>query len=639
MPPSQTPRVLGPNPRLQLTPRAAHGVPARFRSARCARLFTAVAVAVVALAGIWALHVAAAGNAQAGPRPAIEVSATSRIAKSGAIKSRYSVSVNAKHAGKYKTVRVAVRKSSKPAKRWRQGARSVRLTWKSGAYRGSFAVTSRFRPVAVVSAQVRGKQVTVKKKGPRAGDTLATGRNFSTVRGRPLAVSISVLPARARVVKLQRLAGSRWQTAQVRRISGSKRATVKFQVAASTPGQTRWRVTANKTTLARSEVAAFTVEVAPLPISRVAANTSQISATSRTPGTVSAVINPSRSRTVNLQEYSVRLGRWVTQKTKKAGPQAGASKVTFTLPERPAGTSSWRIQVPEKLGTGTSGASSSVTATTTLEANGPLLGIDSYASARSLAAPFVVAHRGGPARYPESSKEGYAAAAAAGFAVEVDLRVLADGTLVVNHDTTTGRTLYDPAAPGASYALKDIDLATWSRLETGPAYEGGPTGTPLTFDQFLDEFGGRVLFIADIKSSALVKQVVNKLADRGLADTAILQSTSDEGVRNALAQGEQRGVNINARRLLAADFFQAPAATVNARLKSLFAGGYRDLLGCSYKNMAATVLPYLEKNGGGSVIPYGVTESGQVIGLIGRSDFGGFSSDDPWSVWSHVQGS
>ena len=70
-------------------------------------------------------------------------------------------------------------------------------------------------------------------------------------------------------------------------------------------------------------------------------------------------------------------------------------------------------------------------------------------SAVASASPFVHAHRGGPLAtvhgelrpaYPENSLPAFRHAAKAGFVLEMDTRVTADGRAVIMHDASLNRT-------------------------------------------------------------------------------------------------------------------------------------------------------------------------------------------------------
>lgn len=153
------------------------------------------------------------------------------------------------------------------------------------------------------------------------------------------------------------------------------------------------------------------------------------------------------------------------------------------------------------------------------------------ATVRDLTAPVVVSHRGGSDRSPEASMEGFEASARAGFPVEMDLRPLADGTLVALHDVTVDRTM--TAVTGRASTLSAAD---WSRGQVKPVQPGGPTGTPATWTQILSLVEGSAVLVPEIKPPG-APVVDSFLASvRGCTDALIVQSREwDVAVRLARA--------------------------------------------------------------------------------------------------------
>ncbi|WP_262106216.1 glycerophosphodiester phosphodiesterase family protein [Arthrobacter sp. Marseille-P9274] len=139
-----------------------------------------------------------------------------------------------------------------------------------------------------------------------------------------------------------------------------------------------------------------------------------------------------------------------------------------------------------------------------------------------------VAHRGGHEAYPESSQEALAAAAAAGFPVEFDLRQLEDGQWAVAHDAETGKTVV-----GASGPIDEITTAQW---ESATITEDGREGHPATWDWVVTQMPENVLLVPELKdpliAPAKFAQAV-KLA--GLEDRVVVQSF-DFGKAKELAE-------------------------------------------------------------------------------------------------------
>ena len=67
----------------------------------------------------------------------------------------------------------------------------------------------------------------------------------------------------------------------------------------------------------------------------------------------------------------------------------------------------------------------------------------------------VIGHRGWPARYPDNTLSGFAAAAAVADAIETDIRRSGDGKLVLSHDPEIGGL---PVESNAWATLGEVDL-------------------------------------------------------------------------------------------------------------------------------------------------------------------------------------
>ncbi|MEM1100264.1 MAG: glycerophosphodiester phosphodiesterase family protein [Pseudomonadota bacterium] len=99
------------------------------------------------------------------------------------------------------------------------------------------------------------------------------------------------------------------------------------------------------------------------------------------------------------------------------------------------------------------------------------------------------AHRAlhGPGR-PENSREAVDAAVDAGYGVEIDVQLSADGQAMVFHDYGTARLT---GAQGTVRTRSAAELAALGLL-------GGPTGAP-TLPEVLAQVAGRVPFLIEIK--------------------------------------------------------------------------------------------------------------------------------------------
>lgn len=115
-------------------------------------------------------------------------------------------------------------------------------------------------------------------------------------------------------------------------------------------------------------------------------------------------------------------------------------------------------------------------------------------------------HDGGPAR-PENSLAAIDAAVAAGFAVEIDLRLSRDGEAVVFHDETLERLAGRP---------ERVDALTWPELSDLPLL-GGEERIPVLADVLVRVAGRTPLFLelkveAEEAGPRLVAAVASSLA-------------------------------------------------------------------------------------------------------------------------------
>ena len=109
--------------------------------------------------------------------------------------------------------------------------------------------------------------------------------------------------------------------------------------------------------------------------------------------------------------------------------------------------------------------------------------------------PLVVAHRGASAAYPENTLESFLAAVRAGAeAVEMDVRLSADGVPVVVHDGDVARTA------GATGLVHELTVAELQALDVSGGRSGhGPARIP-TLAEVLEALSGRVGLDLEIKN-------------------------------------------------------------------------------------------------------------------------------------------
>lgn len=138
-----------------------------------------------------------------------------------------------------------------------------------------------------------------------------------------------------------------------------------------------------------------------------------------------------------------------------------------------------------------------------------------------LRTPTIIAHRGARNLYPEQSLEGLRAAVADGYLPEVDVRALADGTLICLHDAQVDRTM-----TGRTGFAIDLTLEEWMAMRIRPAMVGGRDALPYLLDDFLDEFGGRIPLVIELKHVTEVNRdkLANAILSRSLQDSVVLQT-------------------------------------------------------------------------------------------------------------------
>jgi glycerophosphoryl diester phosphodiesterase len=115
------------------------------------------------------------------------------------------------------------------------------------------------------------------------------------------------------------------------------------------------------------------------------------------------------------------------------------------------------------------------------------------------------AHRGlhGPDTGPENSLAAISAAVAAGYGVECDVRLLADGEVVVFHDRTLDRMA---GRSGRMADLRTVDLASL-RL-------GGTEERPPLLGEVLDCVKGRVPLYIELKTEGVPGPLERRVLDR-----------------------------------------------------------------------------------------------------------------------------
>ncbi|MBE6929955.1 MAG: hypothetical protein E7463_06720 [Ruminococcaceae bacterium] len=100
---------------------------------------------------------------------------------------------------------------------------------------------------------------------------------------------------------------------------------------------------------------------------------------------------------------------------------------------------------------------------------------------------WVAAHRGWSEKYPENTMEAYRAAAELGVdQIEIDVRITADGELVLIHDATVERTTNGKGkvCELTLEQLKSLDAGSWK----GPEFAGAKIPTLVEFLEYLKAY-------------------------------------------------------------------------------------------------------------------------------------------------------
>jgi glycerophosphoryl diester phosphodiesterase len=147
----------------------------------------------------------------------------------------------------------------------------------------------------------------------------------------------------------------------------------------------------------------------------------------------------------------------------------------------------------------------------------------------------LVGHRGARGEAPENTVAGFEHALAVGVdALELDVRLCADGELVVVHDDTLDRTT-DAGGPVA--ALTAPELARVDARGSFPVWPE-PVGVP-TLGEVLDRFAGRTRLAIEVKRDApdrmarVVEQLVAMLRARRLGDRVLVTSFEPQALATA----------------------------------------------------------------------------------------------------------
>jgi glycerophosphoryl diester phosphodiesterase len=126
----------------------------------------------------------------------------------------------------------------------------------------------------------------------------------------------------------------------------------------------------------------------------------------------------------------------------------------------------------------------------------------------SLSQPVIIAHRGASAHAPENTLAAFELALAQkADAIELDVKLSADGQVVVIHDATVNRTT------GSQGRVKDLSLAQLRSLDAGSFFSERYRGEKIpTLEEVFEIVGGRVFINVELTNYSTPRdQLVQKV--------------------------------------------------------------------------------------------------------------------------------
>ncbi len=147
--------------------------------------------------------------------------------------------------------------------------------------------------------------------------------------------------------------------------------------------------------------------------------------------------------------------------------------------------------------------------------------------------PYLIAHRGYRARYPENTLAAFDAAINAGFPmIELDVTLSKDRRVVVIHDETLDRTTdgSGPVSDRTLKELKELDAGTWFH----PDFNGERLPE---LSEVFDLVGDRALVNIEVKTycfetecreDGIEQQVMDLVRSRNMVDRVLISSFNGE---------------------------------------------------------------------------------------------------------------
>lgn len=159
-----------------------------------------------------------------------------------------------------------------------------------------------------------------------------------------------------------------------------------------------------------------------------------------------------------------------------------------------------------------------------------------WVTVNSLPRIVYTAHRGGALEVPENSMSGLTAAFQRGTAqvLDVDVRMLGDGTLVAMHDATLDRTT------NMTGPVRELTREDWKRVRITPDPDlkgDWKPERPPTLAEVLDKFGGKIVLVLEAKDPDSLSRLATQLYTRGLSRSVFVNSNKPEVARKAHEMG------------------------------------------------------------------------------------------------------
>lgn len=179
--------------------------------------------------------------------------------------------------------------------------------------------------------------------------------------------------------------------------------------------------------------------------------------------------------------------------------------------------------------------------------------------------PWVIAHRGDSAYFPENTLAAFEGGVAAGAdALELDVRLTADGHAIVFHDDELQRTT------NGQGRVEDRDLAALQRLDAGSWFAPTFRSERIpTLKDVLERFGDRCALDLELKASpgetperldTLAREVARLVEARGTTPSILISSFS-----SALLAAVRRTLPATSRLLLWEDAVEREAMANEAK--------------------------------------------------------------------------